>query len=553
MRASHFLTVVMMLSWRVIIGQPESEATYFQFREVTSEVGIVHTAEDKTSGPSVGDLDQDGYLDFIQSQHAHHPVEVYYGSANGKFRRELAFETPGDRHGTAIGDLDGNGKLDIILAIGGAVGLNPLPPRESRTAANGTLYEVDEAVSGLGGRNLRGVAARLLDIDQDGDLDLFVMSRPQRDPSILILHAVYENLGGEPLSALESGTLNYSSKVMRAVDDVEFYKPGTLRLIPFTGIETCKAQTGFLMTDFDSDGIPDLILLSPTVNVFRGTGKKTFEDVTSCVLPNGIFQLKGISGAVELDIDNDGDMDIYLSGGSRYKGPFSSGSDLLLENLSETRPEGCSPFYRDISATANIPQSGARAGITAADFNNDGFMDIYLPEIGPADQRLRDTVLMNLGNKTFVQVRNHGADGPLVGDPTFPTGAQAFDYDRDGLVDVLVASRFNDGQYNLHGHLRLFKNTKRQNNYVIVKVPLSMGGKTTMDATLMVNTAGGSFYRRVGSVGEFRTQSFVDQVHFGLGKNAVIDSIILKLMDGNFYRAQGGPANRMVSPIFFPI
>jgi len=449
----------------------------FTFREVTQQVNIVRTAQDKTSGPTIADLNQDGYLDIIQSQHARHPVEVYYGSANNLFRRTLAFVQSGDRHGTAAGDVDGNGKPDVLLAIGGSNGLNPQPPRESRTAANGTLYTVDQAASGLGGRSLRGVALRLLDMDRDGDLDLFILSRAPLDPLNPILHAVYRNTPQRKF-----------------------------QLVASTGIERCTAETGFLVTDFDSDGNPDIFLLGPQVRLFRGNGHLGFSEVTSCALPSGIMQRGPFGGAVQLDIDNDGDMDILFSGGIRLKADRRSGPDLLLENLSEqVTSTGCVRRFRDISSTAKLLKGGARAGITAADFNNDGFIDVFMPEVGPGLQRIGDTIMLNLGNRSFQAHTNHGANGPLQGDRTFPTGAQAFDYNRDGKVDVLVSSRYNNNAGVVDGYLRMFQNRGSTGNYLIVRVPVAIRGKTTMDALLTVRTPVGSFYRRVGSVGEFRT------------------------------------------------
>uniref|UniRef100_A0A7S1TAX8 ASPIC/UnbV domain-containing protein n=1 Tax=Compsopogon caeruleus TaxID=31354 RepID=A0A7S1TAX8_9RHOD len=483
------------------------------------DVGIMYTPQDKTSGPTIADLDQDGYLDIIQSQHARYPVEVYYGSAANTFRRTLAFVDRGDRHGTAAGDVDGNGKPDILLAIGGSNGLNPVSPRESRTAQNGTLVSVDEITAGLEGRSLRGVAARFLDMDRDGDLDLFVLSRLPLNRSNQSVHAVYRNL-----------------------------PEGKFQLVPFTGIERCTSQTGFLVTDFDSDGNPDIFLLTPQVRLFKGDGNMGFSEVTNCALPPGIRQRGPFGGAVQLDIDNDGDMDILFSGGLRLKGSVSNGSDLLLENLSEkVSSTGCVLRYQDISSSANLRTSGARHGITVADFNNDGFIDVFMPEVGPGHQRIGDTMMLNLGNKRFVRYTDHGANGPLGGDPTFPMGAQAFDYNQDGKVDIVVASRYNSAGV-VNGFLRLFENQSNGGNYLIVKVPVSIGGMTTMDALLTLSTPQGSFYRRVGSVGEFRTQSFIDQVHFGLGSLTLATSISIKLMTGEVLSAPVGEVNRVITP-----
>jgi len=526
MRVYNRKLILVLLGLNLLSRSRSQGWSPFRFREVTEEVGILQNNQDTTSGPSVADLNQDGFLDIVQSYHARFPVEVYYGSSSGRFSRVLAFPEKGDRHGTAVGDIDGNGKVDIILAIGGTIGRNPLPPREARTAANGSLYYIGTDEAGLGGRLLRGVASRLLDLDQDGDLDLFVLSRPQLNQSNRIVHAVYENLGAEP------------------------FGNGTFQLINATGIETCRANGGFLVTDFNADGLPDILLLSPGLRLFQGTVGQAFIEVTSCALPKGLRSTGPYGGAVQLDIDNDGDMDILLSGGFRVKSSLAvPAADLLLENISENiLTRSCVLRFRDISSSANLRKDGIRHGVTAADFNNDGFMDVFMPEVGSGAQRLNDIIMLNLGNKSFQGFEDHGANGALVDDLTYPTGAQAFDFDGDGLVDVAVSSRFNNGT-RLEGRLRLFKNTiVNTNHYLIVQVPISINGKSTMDALLTVHTPAGTFHRVVGSVGEFRTQSFVDQVHFGLGNNSIVEAITLKLTEGSTIIAGAFQANQKVAP-----
>mmetsp|Transcript_10569 Transcript_10569/g.21278 ORF Transcript_10569/g.21278 Transcript_10569/m.21278 type:complete len:81 (+) Transcript_10569:382-624(+) len=77
-----------------------------------------------------------------------------------------------------------------------------------------------------------------------------------------------------------------------------------------------------------------------------------------------------------------------------------------------------------------------------------------------------------------------------------------------------------------------------------------MGTKTTMDALVTVKTRTGSFYRRVGSVGEFRTQSFIDQIHFGLGNATQVLSVNMKLMTGEVFVAGPFRVNQFISPIW---
>uniref|UniRef100_A0A7S1TIU3 ASPIC/UnbV domain-containing protein n=2 Tax=Compsopogon caeruleus TaxID=31354 RepID=A0A7S1TIU3_9RHOD len=479
----------------------------FHFRDVSKAARIGPVSTDKTSAPSIGDLNADGFLDIVMCNHVSYPVEVYYGSRSGVFRRVLAFNDKADRHGTAVGDINNDGRADIVLATETNPWLTQFPAELAVTRRNGKLQRMKSRASGLVG-NIKSAAVRLLDVDRDGDLDLFILGRPKSTPG---LHAIFKNKGD-----------------------------GTFERLWNTGIENAKAKVGFLVTDFDNDGFLDIFIFSPRVHLFRGLRNSRFVDVSRKVLPR--IHKKHFSGAVAFDMDNDGDFDVYISGGFRLKGALVQGNDVLLENRGGK--------FVDVSRKAGIPRGGGRVGITAADFDNDGLVDVFLPSIGPGRQRIRDIILRNLGNGKFQKYWNHGAQGPLARDITYPSGAQAFDYNQDGLVDVIVGTRYRDldipGLFS--GTLRLFKNVmKTKNHYLIVNVPFLLRGKTTMDALVIVATPNRKFYRRVGSVGESRTQSFVNQVHFGLGSNSKIRIVTIKLLDGTTVRKGPFSSNQMIT------
>uniref|UniRef100_A0A7S1TIE1 ASPIC/UnbV domain-containing protein n=1 Tax=Compsopogon caeruleus TaxID=31354 RepID=A0A7S1TIE1_9RHOD len=492
-----FLALVILLGVLLQLASSQTTVTPFRFVEVGPAVGIDPPNNDKVGPPTVGDLNQDGYLDIVQANHANAPVDVWYGSSRGTFRHTQSFVAPGDRHGTSIADVDGNGKPDLVLAIG----RDTYPPniRVELTNNRGTLVPTTSTQTGFKDVDFL-FTTRLVDVDRDGDLDLIALAAYLYKPRLWV---IYKNNG-------TGFFLRQSSPVLEAA-----------RIIPqpFSGI-----HNGFFVIDYNNDGYPDLFLLGQGILLLKGLPNFQFQDVTNSVLPSN-YAGRDFSSGVVFDLDNDGDFDVYISGGYRYKDILSPGSDLLLENRNG--------IFVDISAGAGIPQSGGRQGIGAADFDNDGFMDIYLPSIGAGQQRIVDIILRNTGRKSFVQLTNHGVRGNLTGDITYPSGMQPLDYDRDGRVDVVVSTRFNFNTGRYFGNVQLFKNiVANSNNYLIVKVPVKIGTRSTLDAVLILRTSGGSFYRRVGTVGDGRTQSFVDQVHFGIGRNSNLVSLTLKLFGG---------------------
>ena len=79
----------------------------------------------KFGNPVIADLDQDGYLDILLTEHARR-VEVYWNNA-GAFEQGGFFIT-GDTHGLAVGDFDRDGLIEVVTKRGGGGGNNPSQP-----------------------------------------------------------------------------------------------------------------------------------------------------------------------------------------------------------------------------------------------------------------------------------------------------------------------------------------------------------------------------------------------------------------------------------------
>mmetsp|Transcript_16121 Transcript_16121/g.32606 ORF Transcript_16121/g.32606 Transcript_16121/m.32606 type:complete len:527 (-) Transcript_16121:605-2185(-) len=481
----------------------------FSFREVTAEVGISPKQNDKVAGPSIADFNQDGYMDIIQTNHARSPADAYYGNAGGTFTKQQRFIAQGDRHGTCVGDLDNNGFPDAMIVTGAARNLANLPHvRIELTNPDGSFNTTTTNQTGFVQRSGYEFACRLMDMDRNGVLDMLGQGglNPRKN------NFIFKNQGGAFFNLLSSTI-------------------GSETWNPFA--------YGYLVTDFDMDGYLDIMLYGDHLEMWKGGRNFRFVNVTDLVFPSS-YPNKAFNTAAQIDIDNDGDFDIYVTGGQRLKGGGVPGKDLLLENRNGT--------FVDISLSAGIPRRGGRIGVGVADFDNDGYMDLFLGSAisqppNPNGTRMVDVILRNNGNNTFTSYVNHGAtEADLTTDMTFPAGLQPFDYNRDGLVDVVVSTRLNYNKFNgtndtvfgpLFGKIQLFKNiVSNTNNWITVKVPVNVQGRTTMDALLTLKTPGGWFYRRVGPVGEGRTQSFIDQVHFGLGSNTEVSEVVLELIGG---------------------
>jgi hypothetical protein len=142
------------------------------------------------------------------------------------------------------------------------------------------------------------------------------------------------------------------------------------------------------------------------------------------------------SGGALLDYDNDGDLDVYLVQGA----PLESDKALRFPAPAGTKPgnrlfqnmlaESGTLRFADVTEKAGVGFSGVGMGVATGDYDNDGFVDLYVTNVG------HNVLYHNNGNGTFTDVtRDTGVD-----DERWSTSAAFVDYDGDGLLDLFVGN-----------------------------------------------------------------------------------------------------------------
>ena len=148
------------------------------------------------------------------------------------------------------------------------------------------------------------------------------------------------------------------------------------------------------------------------------------------------------SGCGLFDYDNDGDLDVYavqahpLALDPEPRPEAEDGRNRLYRNDLVVGPDG-TPGLRfvDVTDRAGVGDRGYGMGLAVADYDNDGDLDLFVTNFGP------NVLYRNNGDGTFTDVSAGALPGPP--DRRWSTSASFVDYDRDGFVDLFVASYVN--------------------------------------------------------------------------------------------------------------
>ncbi|HET9193676.1 MAG TPA: CRTAC1 family protein [Vicinamibacterales bacterium] len=324
-------------------------------------------------------------------------------------------------------------------------------PRPSEPAASRAWFDEYAAEAGIDFVHFNGMSGQLfypeimgpgvglLDYDNDGDLDLYLVQGQMLGRGKSVKDATFP-----PKGALRDRFFRNDLTV----------GPDGERRLRFTdvtaeaGIDIATYGMGVAAADIDNDGFVDIYRTGLTESVMlRNNGNGTFSDVTA---KTGTSNKGGWGvSAAFVDIDRDGWLDLYVGNYLVY----SVDGDIDCIGLTG-QPDYCPPtsyrpqpdkLYRnrgngtfaDVSAAAlESGVYGPALGVSTADFNNDGWLDIYVGNDGMANQ-----LWMNQKNGTFKDMAFlNGAAVNGQGNAEASMGIDAGDFDNDGDEDLFVTN-----------------------------------------------------------------------------------------------------------------
>ncbi len=521
-----------------------------------------------TGGMAVGDINGDCLTDLVIDQGNQSAAKTFINQGDGRFKAaKTAWNLSADYDltGAVLVDLNGDGWLDLFT--GSIQADNPMVllsnGRDQWFPASNPGFRVSRATLGAG----------FGDVDGDGDLDAWLAHWD----GINLFGAEEEHLW------LNDGNGVFTGKAR------EFGVAGHIKERDFTFTPN--------FADLNNDRWPDMVLTADfmTSQYFINKQGKSFSNTTD----KRIIQDDNGMGASIADFDNDGDLDWFVTSVYVPDGVFTpemKGLQIGVKGNRLYRNEGSvkeQVRFSDITEQAGVEDGGWGWGSCAADFNNDGWLDIFhvngfhvdlretrkdllylLDMLGLegfdlqkpyasfeqfhqslsmtfTEQQMEDleafyylATFRQLTLKKLQAFRNQSSrlfmnqqDGTFkemaaaygINDTGQGRGVSCFDYDRDGDIDIITAN--NTGKVSFYRNTIHSQNSP-STNFLTIKLLGNAPNHHAVGARIYLQSASGMQMREVRLENNFMSQNPMES-HFGLGSDKQVKTLRIVWPDGN--------------------
>ncbi|MCI0493840.1 FG-GAP-like repeat-containing protein [candidate division KSB1 bacterium] len=469
------------------------------FSDVSIESGIgLDTA--KSTGAAFIDFDHDGWLDLLVGQQ---PPVLYRNNSAGKFihaSQQAQLDYNVCTFGIGYSDFNNDGNTDLYLA-------NAIytPNLLLKSLGDGTFADVTQ-LADVGGGAICSDDLALGDFNNDGKLDIYV--------------------GNEG-----ANVLYFNQGDFRFVDVTRQAGVGD------TLISNCTAA------DYDNDGDLDIYVANnrggyddyPIKDrwpnrLYRNNGDGTFTDVAAQA---GVRDESNSKGCCFGDYDNDGDLDLYV-------GNDGSPNRLFCNNADGT--------FSDVTDQAGVAEPIGTQGVVFADFDNDGYLDIYaaggsyIPELHKycVQKDHPDMLYHNNGDGTFTDITQSAG---INSNNPCTYGITIGDYDNDGDLDIFLANSIFKGSY--ESASVLLKNNSNKNHWLHLKLIGRKSNRSAIGARVKLIAGDLAQIREVEGGHGCGSQNSLP-VEFGLGKRDVSDELIIRWPSRVIQHKKNVPIDRLL-------
>lgn len=211
-----------------------------------------------------------------------------------------------------------------------------------------------------------------------------------------------------------------------------------VRILPFKdvsadlGINSFRSEAGgSIVDDLNNDGYLDVVVsswdLEQSMHYFRNNGDGTFTDMSKA---SGLSEIKGGLNILQADYNNDGFTDILVLRGA-WLGEYGLQPKTLLRNNGDGT-------FTDVTVESGLLSFGPTQTATWADFNNDGWLDLFIGHESLPNQPAHPSQLfINNHDGTFSEVADRAGCQAVL----FMKGVTSGDFDNDGWPDIFISGR----------------------------------------------------------------------------------------------------------------
>lgn len=514
-------------------------------------------------GVAVGDINNDGLEDlYFTGNRVRNKLYLNQGNFQFKDISESAGVSGDDRwySGVTMVDINQDGYLDIYCSVAGKN-----PPHNNVFYLNNQDNTFTEQAETYGiACDGSSIQSTFLDYDKDGDLDLYVANYPPTNFTAPVAYYDFK---------LKNHTPEESDKLYRN-DDGHFTD-----VTATAGLSNFGLSLGVVASDINNDGYPDLYV-SNDFNapdfLYINNQDGTFTNQIDTSLQQTSFFGMGVDIA---DFNNDGWMDIFqldMSAADNFRSKANMSAmdpDAFYEavgrglhhqymqnslQLNRGNNAGELPLFSNIARMAGVASTDWSWGGLLADFDNDGWKDLFVTngirrdvnnkdfyaehreffkkmEYDPAYKNKEEEVqLLNylekipsekLSNALFQNQRNLRFSDKTIawglGEKTFSNGVVYADLDNDGDLDLIIN--------NLEDTAAIYRNNAENTNYLSLEL-LGKNNSLPLGTKVRLYSAEGMQLQELTMVRGYLS-SLSPKLHFGLGSTQKIDSIVIAWPD----------------------